>query len=129
MENLIIEINEDCGDTNTNLILESLGYQELDPTYGQRYYKDGKTYKFVEWNHYNSFVYSITLKEVERQDFVLAEAKKIFKEITETEFLGDKNKMLSNLMVMLEKEYKCINKNTNVEVNSLYEDISSAIKK
>ena len=68
---LVLEIYEDYGKTTASLVLQDLGYHcvpEYDETEdrdGWKVYKDGddKEYWFKEWDHYNGYVYSITLEE------------------------------------------------------------------
>lgn len=51
MENLIIDIEKDCGITSAAGILEELGYQEniikIDYEYIKVFTKDGIDYKFI----------------------------------------------------------------------------------
>ena len=66
---LVLEVNEDYGRTTARLVLEHLGYAVV-PEYDEekdrsRYkvYVKNKPYWFKEWDHYNGYVYSITLEE------------------------------------------------------------------
>ena len=60
-------LNEEFGATNISNILESLGYTDIgfieDFKCGV-YTKDGKAYRFMEWSHFNGYVYYITIKEI-----------------------------------------------------------------
>jgi hypothetical protein len=67
-EQIKIEVNRDCGNTTASVVLESLGYSRLDPNLydGKAVFeKDGKEYEFKEWNYFNTYIYSITLEEME----------------------------------------------------------------
>lgn len=58
---MTIKLYKDCGVTTAANILCDLGFGYE----GQgRFTKDGKTYKFVKWSHFNSYVYTITLRKV-----------------------------------------------------------------
>ena len=60
-------LKEEFGATSVSNILESLGYE--DTGYDEElkctiYVKDSKWYRFIEWEHFNGYVYYITVKEV-----------------------------------------------------------------
>ena len=60
-------LNEEFGATNVSNILESLGYTAIgfiEEFKCNVYVKDNKTYRFIEWSHFNGYVYYITIKEV-----------------------------------------------------------------
>ena len=67
---LVLEINEDYGRTTARSVLEDLGYaaipeyDELEERTRYKVYVKNKPYWFKEWDHYNGYVYSITLEEV-----------------------------------------------------------------
>lgn len=67
---LVLEINEDYGRTTARLVLEHLGYSvipeydELEERTRYKVYVKNKPYWFKEWNHYNGYVYTITLEEI-----------------------------------------------------------------
>ena len=66
---LVLEINEDYGKTTAACVLEDLGYDcipeydEAEDRDGWKVTVEGKEYWFKEWDHYNGYVYSITLEE------------------------------------------------------------------
>ena len=66
---LVLEINEDYGRTTARSVLEDLGYSctpEYDEAEDRVRHKvcvENKGYWFKEWDHYNGFVYTITLEE------------------------------------------------------------------
>lgn len=67
---LVLEINEDYGRTTARAVLEHLGYDcipehdEVEDRDRWKVYVKNKPYWFKGWDHYNGFVYSITLEEV-----------------------------------------------------------------
>ena len=66
---LVLEINEDYGRTTARAVLEDLGYaaipeyDEVEDRVRHKVYVKNKPYWFKEWDHYNGYVYSITLEE------------------------------------------------------------------
>lgn len=58
---MTIKLYKDCGVTTAAGILCNLGF-EWDGN--NKFEKDGKNYKFVKWDHFNSYVYSITLRKI-----------------------------------------------------------------
>lgn len=64
---MIININKECGNaTAGNLLVNEYGFKS-ERDYDKSidlFVKDGKKYKFVSWNHFNGYIYDITLKEV-----------------------------------------------------------------
>jgi hypothetical protein len=71
MDNKIkIEVNQNCGKCTASTVLQNLGYDPLMPEYNEEgktiypFKKDGKKYIFDSWDHYNGYIYSITLKAV-----------------------------------------------------------------
>lgn len=68
---LILEVNEDYGKTTARAVLEHLGYSvvsEYDEEKGKTIWKVydplNKEYRFRGWDHFNGFVFSITLEEI-----------------------------------------------------------------
>lgn len=66
---LVLEINEDYGRTTARAVLEDLGcdcmpeYDEVEDRTRWKVYLGDKKYWFKEWDHFNGFVFSITLEE------------------------------------------------------------------
>jgi hypothetical protein len=62
---ITLELNKEMGNTTGSCILESLGYNYLDNIDNIAIYENsGKLYRFISMEHYNGYVYSITIKEV-----------------------------------------------------------------
>ena len=66
---LVLEINDEYGKTTARAVLEDLGYNcvpeydEVEERPRWKVYVGSKKYWFKEWDHYNGYVYTITLEE------------------------------------------------------------------
>jgi hypothetical protein len=77
--NKVIEVNRDCGFATIYDVLEEDGYENIEISdvikvynphcvdFDENYVRDseGNIFKVIGWEHFNSYVYNITIKSLD----------------------------------------------------------------
>ena len=67
---MTITINDDFLSAEDALIAQ--GFEKISPCeYDPKHFftKDGKDYKFISMNHFNTYIYKIELEELDQEDY------------------------------------------------------------